>query len=199
VAVELLRFCTARGWISDTWLQIPVVALALTCFCVAQLLDGSGFIACFVGGLFFGVRMHAQRESLVRAAEGTGGTLSLLTWVMFGAAVVGPSLGSLSAPVVLYAVLSLTVIRMLPVFLCLLGLPVSTEGKLFIGWFGPRGLASIVFAVIVTDANLPHGETLTQVVSATVLLSIVVHGVTANPWARAFGARHRAANPTSID
>jgi NhaP-type Na+/H+ or K+/H+ antiporter len=198
-AIALLRLCMARGWISDTWVQIPVVALALACFSAAQLLGGSGFIACFVGGLFFGALMREQRESLVRAAEGTGDTLSLLTWVAFGAAVVGPSLGSLSAPVVLYAVASLTIARMLPVFLCLLGLPVSTEGKLFIGWFGPRGLASIVFAVIVVGANLPNGETLAQVVAFTVLLSIVVHGVTANPWARAFGARHRGATQATID
>jgi len=189
-AVALLRLCKARGWISETWIQIPVVALALTCFTVAQLLGGSGFIACFVGGLLFGARTGEYREELVLAAEGTGSTLSLLTWVTFGAVVVGPNLGKVSVPIVLYAILSLTVIRMLPVFLCLQGLRAGTEEKLFIGWFGPRGLASIVFAVIVVDARVPHADTLSAVVAFTVLLSIVAHGVSANPWARAFGARH---------
>jgi len=90
-------------------------------------------------------------------------------------------------------VLSLTIIRMLPVFVSLSGLRISTEGKLFVGWFGPRGLASIVFAVIVLDANLPHGGTLAMTVVCTVTLSIFAHGISANPWARAFGERWRLA------
>ena len=91
----------------------------------------------------------------------------------------------------LYAVLSLTLIRMLPVFLSLTGSGFNTEGKLFIGWFGPRGLASIVFAVIVVDANLPNSGTTAVVVACTVILSILGHGVTANPWGKAFGKRAR--------
>ena len=125
----------------------------------------------------------------MRAAEGTGSTLALLTWVVFGAAVVGQSLASFRVEILLYAVLSLTVIRMLPVFLCLARAPANTEAKLFIGWFGPRGLASIVFGVIVVNAGLPNGHVLAQVVVWTVLLSILAHGLSANAWARAFGAR----------
>jgi NhaP-type Na+/H+ or K+/H+ antiporter len=104
-----------------------------------------------------------------------------LTWALFGSAIVGRAFGHFSGPVVLYAVLSLTVVRMLPVFLALWGLGASTESKLFAGWFGPRGLASIVFGVIVADAALPHGDVLSAIVVCTVLLSIVAHGVTANP------------------
>jgi NhaP-type Na+/H+ or K+/H+ antiporter len=92
-------------------------------------------------------------------------------------------------PVVLYALLSLTVIRMLPVFLCLLGTPIGTGEKLFIGWFGPRGLASIVFAIMVFDAQLPGNRTLMTTVACTVLLSVLAHGVTANPLTRALTAR----------
>lgn len=93
----------------------------------------------------------------------------------------------------LYAALSLTVIRMLPVFVSLEGLGVSTEGKLFIGWFGPRGLASIVFAVIVLNANVQNGGPIALTVVCTIILSIIFHGITANPWARAFGERRRLA------
>jgi NhaP-type Na+/H+ or K+/H+ antiporter len=193
LAIALLRWCKTRGWLSDIWIQIPVVALALLCFATAQALGGSGFIACFVGGLFFGGRVSEHREELVRAAEGTGSTLALLTWVVFGAAVVGQSLASFRIESVLYAALSLTVIRMLPVFLCLARTAVGTEGRLFIGWFGPRGLASIVFAVIVLDAGVPHAGELAQVVAWTVMLSILAHGVSANPWARAYGERSRQA------
>lgn len=191
LAVGLLRFCRQRGWVSEVWIQIPVVALALLCFATAQALGGSGFIACFVGGLLLGARLGEHREELVRAAEGTGSTLALLTWVVFGAVVVGRYVAPFELEVVAYAVLSLTVIRMLPVFVCLLGSPARTEARLFIGWFGPRGLASIVFGVIVVNAGLPHAETLARVVAWTVTLSILVHGVSANAWAEAFGARSR--------
>jgi NhaP-type Na+/H+ or K+/H+ antiporter len=188
-AVRLLRACHARGWLTEIWLQIPVVALALLCFASAQALGGSGFIACFVGGLLFGALTGEHREALVRAAEGTGNTLALLTWVVFGAAVVGRFLTPFRPESLAYAVLSLTLVRMLPVFLCLARAPANTEAKLFIGWFGPRGLASIVFGVIVVNAGLPNGHVLAQVVVWTVLLSILAHGLSANAWARAFGAR----------
>jgi NhaP-type Na+/H+ and K+/H+ antiporter len=110
--------------------------------------------------------------------------------------VVGQSLASFRVESVLYAVLSLTVIRMLPVFLCLGRTAVGTEGRLFIGWFGPRGLASIVFAVIVIDAGVPHAGALAQVVAWTVMLSILAHGVSANAWARGFGERSRRGTPS---
>ena len=192
IAIQLLRLCRRRDWLSETWVQVPVVALAFACFGTAQALGGSGFIACFVGGLLFGSRLAEHREEWLRAAEGTGDTFALLTWVVFGSAVVGQALGHFSWSVVLYAALSLTLIRMLPVFLCVAGMGVSTEGKLFLGWFGPRGLASIVFAVIVSGTTLANTGPLAMVVVCTVILSVVSHGITANPWARAFGARQRA-------
>jgi NhaP-type Na+/H+ or K+/H+ antiporter len=91
------------------------------------------------------------------------------------------------------SVLSLTVIRILPVFLSLAGSGIDTEGKLFIGWFGPRGLASIVFAVIVINSGLPDSGPLAMTVTCTIILSIIAHGITANPWARAYGERRRLA------
>lgn len=116
-------------------------------------------------------------------------SLAELTWVLFGSAVVGQAIASFTWPMVFYAALSLTVIRMLPVFVSVAGLDISTEGKLFLGWFGPRGLASIVFAVIVMGANVPHPSAVAMVVACTVILSIIAHGVTANTWARAYGSR----------
>ena len=113
----------------------------------------------------------------------------MLTWIVFGAAGLGEALEFFSWRVVLYAVLSLTIIRMLPVFICVTGRGVSVESKLFAGWFGPRGLASVVFLVMALDENLEHIDTITSVVCATVIGSIVLHGLSANPWARAFGAR----------
>ncbi len=189
ISVQLLKFSWQRKWLTPTWIQIPVVALALTCFSLAQYLGGSGFIAAFSGGLLFGILEKSMRDKFLRAAEGTGDTLALITWVIFGAAVAGSVLQSISWQVLFYAILSLTVIRMLPVFLALSGSGISTEGKLFIGWFGPRGLASIVFAVIVLSSNLPVDNVLTRTVACTIILSIILHGVTANLWARAYGKR----------
>jgi NhaP-type Na+/H+ or K+/H+ antiporter len=194
IGAWIFRFAAIREWVSDHWAQIPVIMLALASFAIAQSLGGSGFIAAFTGGLLFGSMAKTRKHDLLRAAEATGDTLSLFTWVVFGAAVVGPALGLFTWPVLVYAILSLTLVRMVPVFLSLIGLGMRNDAKLFIGWFGPRGLASIVFAVIVVGAQLPGGETLTLTVVATVLLSVIGHGLTAQPLATAFGARAKKEN-----
>lgn len=190
-AAWLLKAAASRDWITANWAQIPVVALAAACFALAHVLGGSGFIACFVGGLLAGAILKKHKHRLLAAAESTGDMLALFTWVIFGAAIVGQAAGALSWDVVLYAVLSLTVIRIVPVVLALTGSGLGVEGKLFVGWFGPRGLASIVFAIIVFHQNVPGGRTLTLVVVCTVILSVIAHGVTANPLAAALGERLR--------
>jgi NhaP-type Na+/H+ or K+/H+ antiporter len=176
----LLHRCAKKGWITEIWLQLPVVALAVACFTTAQSLHGSGFIACFVGGLLFNLLAKKEKHKLLHAAEGTGETLALITWVIFGAAVIGQSVDYFNWKVVLYAVLSLTLIRMLPVFLSLAGTQLRADEKLFLGWFGPRGLATIVFAVIVLNKNLPGGGTIISTAVCTIILSVVVHGLSAN-------------------
>jgi NhaP-type Na+/H+ or K+/H+ antiporter len=199
MAALLLKFAKGQQWLTHTWIQVPVVALAFGCVAVAQFLGGSGYIAAFSGGLLFGGLAKQHREELLLAAEGTGDTLALITWVIFGSAVVGQAVGHFSWIILLYAVLSLTAIRMLPVFVVLTGLGVSNEGKLFIGWFGPRGLASIVFGVIVLNANLPNSGPIAMTVVCTIMLSILTHGVTANPWAKAYGARRRLAEGSTSE
>lgn len=191
LAFGLLKFAWRQNWLTETWIQIPIVAMALACFATAQLIGGSGFIAAFCGGLLFGALAKEHREEFLVPAEGIGDTMALITWVIFGAAVVSKAIGNFSWMVVLYAILSLTLIRMLPVYFSLTGLRAKTEAKLFVGWFGPRGLASIVFIVIVINANLPNVGTLAMAVVCTVILSIILHGFSANPWARGFGGRSR--------
>ena len=88
-----------------------------------------------------------------------------------------------------YALLSLTLIRMLPVFISLAGTRFDTETKLFIGWFGPRGLATIVFGVMIMDSPPQARNTLLATAICTVLLSVLLHGLTANPWAARMGRR----------
>jgi NhaP-type Na+/H+ or K+/H+ antiporter len=189
LGVQAIRLSARRVWGSEVWRQLPVIGMALTCFATAQALGGSGFIACFVGGLVAGAMARREKHEYLLAAEGFGRVLSLLTWVTFGAVVVGPALGRFTWEVLAYAVLSLTVVRMLPVYLALTGLGMRWDAKLFVGWFGPRGLASIVFAVMVLQANLPSSGILTVTVAWTVILSILAHGLTAGPLAAAFGRR----------
>ncbi|MGB8333720.1 MAG: cation:proton antiporter [Desulfobacterales bacterium] len=184
-----LKRCAQRNWITETWRQLPVVALALMCFAVAQVLGGSGFIAAFTGGILFGSLTKEHKQDLLRAAEGAGDTLSLATWVSFGAAVVGQLIGELSWPILTYSILSLTVVRMLPVYLSLTGSNLKPDSRLFLGWFGPRGLATVVFAVIVLNHHLPGGNELALTAACTVILSILAHGFSANPLAASLGAR----------
>jgi len=187
-----LRASARRGWLEDPWTALPVVALAFASFALTQFAGGSGFIACFTGGLTFGAITPEHKKAVLEGAEGTGEAFSLVTWVVFGAAVAFQQDQPLTWPILAYAVLSLTLVRMLPVFLVTMGLGLRSDAKLFLGWFGPRGLASIVFAVIVMGENLPGGAILTRTVVATVGLSIIVHGLTANPLAAAFAAREKA-------
>lgn len=188
---QLGKFCLKRNWISKTWRQVAVVSVATACFATAQSLGGSGFIASFVGGLFFGsaFKPKSYKEDLLLGSEATCETLTLITWVAFGSAVVSLALGQVTWQIVLYAILSLTLVRIIPVLLSLSGTALDVESKLFMGWFGPRGLASIVFAVIVLDENLPGSKTLAITVACTVVLSVLAHGLTANPWARRYGQR----------
>jgi NhaP-type Na+/H+ or K+/H+ antiporter len=184
-----IRFAGLRGWISDTWRQLPVVALAFTIFGTAQTLGGSGFIACFVGGLLAGALSTGRKHEVLQPAEGTGNAFSLLTWVVFGAAVVGSAIDRLTWEILVYALLSLTLVRMLPVYLAMAGSATEPMERLFLGWFGPRGLASVVFAVMVLEAGVADSNTLTATVAWTVILSVVAHGITAVPLAAAFSRR----------
>jgi len=192
-----LRFAEGRGWISEHWVEIPIVALAAACFAAAQAAGGSGFIACFVGGLLLSGLGARHKEDLLRGAEHLGEALALLTWVVFGGIVVARMIDRVTWPALLYAALSLTVVRMLPVFLCLTGTRTSTADKLFIGWFGPRGLATIVFAILVLDEKLPGNDTIMLAAGWTVLLSVIAHGVTANPLVKAIGTRREEAATSS--
>ena len=189
VGARVLQWCNNKGWVTDIWKQVTVVALAIGCFSVAQSLHGSGYIAAFAGGLLFGFKAKEATHRLVLAAEGTGETLALMTWMLFGAIVIGQSIQHFTWKMLVYALLSLTIIRILPIFLSLTGTGVSTSSKLFLGWFGPRGLASIVFAIIVINKGVPGGKFVAMIVVLTVFFSLVAHGVSANPLATLLGQR----------
>ena len=189
VAAWAMRWCRDQGWLTEIWKQVTVVALAIACFAVAQSLHGSGYIAAFVGGLLFGFMAKKATHRLVLASEGLGETLALLTWFVFGAAVIGRYIELFTWEMLVYAVLSLTVIRMLPIFVSLAATGESLRSKLFLGWFGPRGLASIVFGIIVLEKGVAESKFIATVVAVTVILSLVAHGISANPLARVMGQK----------
>jgi len=193
LAAWVFGVAAARGWSNAAWRSVEPVALAAACFAVAQALGGSGFIACFAGGLLFGHIAHDDRHAMLQGAEATGEVLALLTWLIFGSEVISVVLPHAGLTAIAYAVLSLTVIRMAPVFLALRGTRIASREALFIGWFGPRGLASIVFAIMVNDAGLPGNTTLMVTAGCAVVLSVVAHGISANPLIRALFAARGAA------
>ena len=189
IAAPLLRVCWRRGWVTEVWVQVTIIALAIACFAVAQSLHGSGYIAAFTGGLLFGHLAKDSTHKLVLAAEGDAETLAMLTWLVFGAAVVGQFADLITWQVIGYSVLSLTIVRIIPIFLSLTGSGEPVANKLFLGWFGPRGLASIVFAIIVVNSDLPGGKLMVMVVACTVILSLIAHGITARPLANWLGRK----------
>jgi len=193
-AVVLRRFA-ARGWMEGTWQQINAVAAPLLAYTVAVALGGSGFIAAFVAGIVFGAMAGERAEHSTFLAEQSGELLNAVTFLLFGAVLLGPAFADLDWRVALYAVGSLTVVRMLPVALAMLGAGMRRVTVGFLGWFGPRGLASIVFVLILVEqTELPERSLLLTVVTWTVALSVYAHGLTAWPGANRYAdwyAAHR--------
>jgi sodium/hydrogen antiporter len=191
----VLRLFARRGWMEGTWRQITAVATALLAYTAAAALGGSGFLAAFIAGILFRIVAADLAREATFLAEQSGELLNAVTFLLFGALLVGPALGGLDWRVGLYAVASLTVVRMLPVALALVGAGLHRFTVGFLGWFGPRGLASIVFVLILLEeTELPERPLMLTVVTWTVALSVYAHGLTAWPGANRYAdwydARH---------
>ena len=176
-----------RNLIADQWRQVIPAAGAALAYGTASALDGSGFIAAFVAGMVFHLALGRDPEDLNQLSEEVGSVLNGVTFLLFGAILLGPALGELSWELALYAVLSLTVVRMVPVAIAMWGSRARAPTLGFLGWFGPRGLASIVFAVIVIEeSQLPHEHLIVLAIYATVGLSVLAHGLSAAPLANRY-------------
>lgn len=189
VVAGVVRHAGRRGLIAETWAPvIPLAGVALA-YGTASGLHGSGFIAAFVAGLVFRLALGRDAEDLNRFVEESGAVLSGVTFVLFGAILLGPSLTNISWDLALYALLSLTLIRMIPVAIAMWGSHTRLPTLGFVGWFGPRGLASIVFAVLlVEESQLPHERVIVLAIYITVGLSVLLHGLSAAPLAGRYGA-----------
>lgn len=193
----LIAFGSRRRWMLVGGRRLATLAAALSSYTVAVTLDGNGFIAAFVAGIAFGASLPkdlADASEIEELPELVGEVLGLVVWFLFGAALVPVALRYFSVWILLYAVLSLTVIRILPVALALLGARQGKSTVLFVGWFGPRGLASVVFALLAVE-QLGESDLVGEAVSAvtfTVLLSVILHGASAGPLGRLYARGNTA-------
>jgi NhaP-type Na+/H+ or K+/H+ antiporter len=187
VVAAIVIYAGRRDLIAAQWRQVIPGAGAALAYGTASALGGSGFIAAFVAGMTFRLALGRDPKDLNELSEQVGNVLNGVTFVLFGAILLGPALGDLSWQLVLYAILSLTVVRMLPVAIAMLGTRARAPTLEFLGWFGPRGLASIVFAVIVVEeSQLPHEHLIVTAIYLTVGLSVFAHGLTAAPLAQRY-------------
>jgi sodium/hydrogen antiporter len=178
-----LRIAARRQLVEPHWLQILSLASALLAAGIASALGGSIFIAAFTGGFVFGTLREETGGEVTYLVDEGGELFNAVTFIVFGAVILGSIVDEVTWQVVLYGVLSLTVVRMLPVALALLRTGARPPTLAFVGWFGPRGLASIVFAVILLDdAELPHVHTVLITIAVTIALSVYAHGLTARPF-----------------
>jgi len=187
----LLIRADARGLTTGGARKLSVLALALGAYFIAIGLDASGFIAAFFAGLGFGIGTKHRAESAIAFTESQSVLLSIIVWLVFGLAVLSEQITSVLDPaVILYALLAITLLRMIPVALALVGERLDRVTVAFMGWFGPRGLASIVFAILGLESLEAAGvqtEPLGAVVAWTVLFSVILHGFSARPLARWYG------------
>ncbi|MCA2211471.1 cation:proton antiporter [Jidongwangia harbinensis] len=194
----LLRAAGRRGWTDDSFAGPAVLALALSAYLVAVAGHGNGFVAAFAGGIAFGHVAGRGGPREVFYVEETAGLASLLVWLLFGAFAVPLLYGQLDVALLLYAVLSLTAVRMIPVALSLIGARLGGRTVLFVGWFGPRGLASVVFALLAVEHLGERAGPAVAAIVLTVLLSVVAHGVSAGPWAARYGARSHPSGAPAV-
>ena len=177
--------------------QLTVLALSLLSYVGAVAVGGNGFVAAFVGGLLFGASTSSRMQEPVEFTETVGLFASFFVWTVFGAIFVGPVVtGEIEPVAILYAVISLTVVRMLPVAAALTGVGLRRDTVAFMGWFGPRGLASVVFTLIAFEdlhGAGPIADAIVEIATWTILLSVVAHGLSAGPFAHAYGRRVNAA------
>jgi NhaP-type Na+/H+ or K+/H+ antiporter len=198
-AAAVVRLGVGRGLVDRLWLQTVPVAGAALAYGLAAWLGGSGFIAAFVGGALFGGLRRDVGGEVTEFLEEGGNVLGAVTFILFGAVMLVPVLDELSVEIVLYALLSLTVVRMVPVAVALLGTGARRPTVAFVGWFGPRGLASIVFAVILVDEAELAGETLLlNTIFVTIALSVLLHGLTASPLAARYARWYEAHPPEAL-
>jgi NhaP-type Na+/H+ or K+/H+ antiporter len=182
-----LHWARRAGWAAEDFAGIAVLALALVAYTAALSVHGNGFVAAFCGGVVFGATAGRRGPAELAFLEQVGGLVSLLVWFAFGALAVPIVVDGVELRVVLYAIASLTLVRMVPVAIACIGAGLDRRTVLFVGWFGPRGLASLVFALLALEELGPTAAGAVSIIGFTVLVSVLAHGLTARPLSSRFG------------
>jgi NhaP-type Na+/H+ or K+/H+ antiporter len=199
IGAKLLDHAISNGWASTPFEGVATLSLAILAYIISELIGGNGFIAAFVAGMTFGNTLKANPTFLLEFMESEGSLLMLLTFLVYGATLLPEGLALFKPEYLVFALLSLTVIRMIPIALSLIGSGIRAPTYGFLGWFGPRGLASILFLLLIIEEEaITHREELFAITILTVGLSILLHGVSAAPLSNRYG-KYLRAYPDSIE
>ena len=183
----IINDASDRKWMSQKFQRMVAISIAILAYALAEIIGGNGYIAAFFAGLLLGVHTAAIRKRIQEYGETEGQQFSLFVFLIFGLVMVPWSVNYWNWSVLLYALLSLTIIRMLPVMISLYDSGIDMKTKLFIGWFGPRGISSILYLLlIVSNLGIKGNEVILSTIVLTVLLSIYVHGFSAIPLSKLY-------------
>ena len=182
-------------WMTDTWAQLATLALAFVCFQLGEWLQASGFVAAFTGGLAFSFISRRNDDELpTQVSDATGQLLELLVFAMFGAFAVIDGWRNADWRIVLFSVLALFMVRIVAVLVALVRTSMPMSSRLFIGWFGPRGIGPLVLGLLVINrGEIERAGLIGTVGVVTVSLSLVLHSLSTAPGIRRLAAR--GANP----
>lgn len=196
IAARLLDTSASKRWMTESFEGPAILATAALAYLLATVIGGNGFISAFVAGLVFGATVGTRCKFILEFAESEGQALAMLSFIIFGAVMLPQAISHTSWATIVYAILSLTLIRMLPVAIALAGARLNPVTTGFLGWFGPRGLASILFGLLIVEKmHTPATSAILSIVVVTVAFSIILHGITAAP----FGKRYAALAETKGD
>ncbi|MFI5509411.1 cation:proton antiporter [Mycobacterium sp. NPDC051804] len=200
----VITWSRRRGWMGDTWAQLSMLVGALLCFQVGQLSDGSGLVAAFAGGLAFA--FVAERRGGgpdTHVSDAAAHLLELVVFAMFGAYAVVGAWREVEWRVVAFVIVAVFAVRLIAVSLALIRTDLPPRDRLFIGWFGPRGLGTIVLGLLMIEhieLREPDLEPwITQLVGVAVSLSLVVHSLTVWPGINWLATKVRAAGASDVD
>jgi len=187
----LIQKMSDLGWMEETFQRLSALPLAILAFVFAETVEGNGFIAAFAAGLGLAVSITSSqvRHQVQEFGETEGTQLILIVFLIFGLAMVPAALPYWGPRELVYALASLTVLRMVPVAISLIGAKLDWQTITFVGWFGPRGIASVLYLLMAVAAiGIEGHETVMSVIVLTVLISVYAHGISAMPLSRRYGA-----------
>ena len=183
----VVETASGKGWMNTTFQRLAAISIAILAYSFAEMIQGNGFIAAYFAGMLLGTRVKSLRENIAGFGEATAQILTLLIFLLVGVILIPMTYEAWDLPAFIYAILSLTVIRIVPVAISLIGCGMDRKTVLFIGWFGPRGIASILYLLMaVMVLGRTGNDQIFAIISLTVVLSIVLHGITAVPFTKIF-------------